>query len=103
MSLKFKGNKGVKDFLPASKKIKKKEENEKKGYFPKAPSPDPFADDIKEKKTQAELTFELTRKNRVASRVEKKMNKNYKGKVEYFNKFLAKLPMHFDIPKIGPG
>ena len=31
------------------------------------------------------------------------MELNHREKVEQFNKKLAKLPEHFDIPKVGPG
>ena len=36
-------------------------------------------------------------------RVEKKVQTSYKEKTEKFSQNLAKLPEHFDIPKVGPG
>ena len=98
MSLKFKGNKSVNDILKTKKKVISKE------YRHLQPlEVDPFSDNVQEKKTPTELSFQITRKNRVTNRVEKSLDKNYKGKVMSFNKSLSKLPMHFDIPKIGPG
>lgn len=100
MSLKFKGKKGVSDFLPKTKKIKKASKQETEDS---QDNEDPFSDKIDEKKTIAELSYDKIRKNRIGSRVQKRLDKNYKTKVENFNKLLSKLPMHFDIPKIGAG
>ncbi len=54
-------------------------------------------------KTPAELTFDLVKKKRTMDRIQKKLELSHKEKIEQFNKKLAKLSDHFDIPRVGPG
>ena len=53
--------------------------------------------------TPSEIIFNSIRKKRMLERVEKKVQTSYKEKTEKFSQNLAKLPEHFDIPKVGPG
>ena len=55
------------------------------------------------RKTAAELRYEKTIKERLATRIEQKLKKTHREKIDEYNKQLAKLPEHFDIPRVGPG
>lgn len=35
--------------------------------------------------------------------INQKLEKGHRAKIEDFNKALANLPEHYDIPKVGPG
>ncbi|KAM3142074.1 hypothetical protein pb186bvf_005728 [Paramecium bursaria] len=54
-------------------------------------------------KTQAEIQFNLVRYKRLGQKIQNKMEKTYRQKIETFNKNIQKMPEHYDIPKVGPG
>eukprot|EP00826_Nyctotherus_ovalis_P050958 TRINITY_DN631_c0_g1_i17.p2 TRINITY_DN631_c0_g1~~TRINITY_DN631_c0_g1_i17.p2 ORF type:complete len:109 (-),score=36.48 TRINITY_DN631_c0_g1_i17:126-452(-) len=54
-------------------------------------------------KTPAELRYEKTLKARLPKRIDETLKKTHREKIDEYNKKLAKLPEHFDIPRIGPG
>eukprot|EP00347_Sterkiella_histriomuscorum_P024323 403331528 len=71
-------------------------------------------DDIQEQKpyqlntgshflTESERRYQEVQRQRQMQRIQDKVHKNHREKIEDFNKKLAKLPEHFDIPKVGPG
>ncbi|KAK6335389.1 hypothetical protein TWF696_002168 [Orbilia brochopaga] len=54
-------------------------------------------------KTEAERKFEEARKKKLDQVLLKEALKSHKEKVEGFNKYLANLSEHHDMPRIGPG
>jgi protein FAM32A len=54
-------------------------------------------------RTTAEKKFDLIRAGREAERKKKTNTRSHREKIENFNKELAALPEHFDIPRVGPG
>ncbi|KAI5797430.1 hypothetical protein DFH27DRAFT_612139 [Peziza echinospora] len=54
-------------------------------------------------KTDAERRFEERKRRRLDERLQKDGVKSHKEKVEEFNKYLAGLSEHHDMPRIGPG
>jgi protein FAM32A len=54
-------------------------------------------------KTEAQIVYDTIKKKRMLERIEKKLESSYKDKIDNFNKSLANLPDHFDIPRVGPG
>ena len=54
-------------------------------------------------KTPAELRYEKAMKARLPRRINETLKKTHREKIDEYNKKLAKLPEHFDIPRIGPG
>ncbi|CDR98821.1 uncharacterized protein SPSC_04745 [Sporisorium scitamineum] len=53
--------------------------------------------------TEAERKFEQVRRKRMQQRIAKEARTSHKDKVDAFNKYLASLSEHHDIPKVGPG
>ena len=53
--------------------------------------------------TDAENRFREIKMQRQKERIERKMDKSHRNRVDDFNQKLEKLPNHFDIPKVGPG
>ncbi|KAF8418990.1 hypothetical protein EV426DRAFT_634470 [Tirmania nivea] len=54
-------------------------------------------------KTEAERRFEERKRRRLDERLLKGGGKSHKERVEEFNKYLANLSEHHDMPRIGPG
>ncbi len=54
-------------------------------------------------KTAAEIRFEKAKKERLATVIAQKLKKTHRERIDEYNKKLAKLPEHFDIPRVGPG
>ncbi|KAK6495482.1 hypothetical protein TWF481_003498 [Arthrobotrys musiformis] len=54
-------------------------------------------------KTEAERKFEEARKKKLDQLLLKDAAKSHKERVEEFNKYLANLSEHHDMPRIGPG
>lgn len=54
-------------------------------------------------KTKAELEFEKNKKKKEKKEIEKTIQMTYREKIDKFNKHLATLTEHNDIPKVGPG
>lgn len=40
---------------------------------------------------------------RLKERIEKNLQKSYRERIDELNKALESLPVHFDIPRVGPG
>ncbi|KAF8545313.1 hypothetical protein BDD12DRAFT_1916 [Trichophaea hybrida] len=59
---------------------------------------DPYAG-----KTEAERRFEERRLEQMEKRLAKEGIKSHKERVEEYNKYLASLSEHHDMPRIGPG
>ncbi|SNX86265.1 uncharacterized protein MEPE_04974 [Melanopsichium pennsylvanicum] len=55
------------------------------------------------KMTDAERKFEEVKRKRMQQRIAKEARTSHKDKVDAFNKYLASLSEHHDIPKVGPG
>lgn len=55
------------------------------------------------RKTPAELKFERALKDRSIDRIDDRLKQTHRQRIEDYNKKLAKLPEHFDIPRVGPG
>lgn len=53
--------------------------------------------------TAAELAFQEKRKQREIERLSKLADKSHRERIAEFNKHLASLTEHNDLPKIGPG
>ena len=53
--------------------------------------------------TESERRYPEVQRQREQKRIDGKLALNHREKIEEFNKTLAKLPEHFDIPKVGPG
>lgn len=53
--------------------------------------------------TAAEKSFRLAKQKRESQRIDSKLKLTHRQKMEMFNKHLASLSEHFDIPKVGPG
>jgi len=54
-------------------------------------------------KTDAERKFEQRRQEQLEKRLAKDGIKSHKERVEEYNKYLASLSEHHDMPRIGPG
>ncbi|KRX08198.1 hypothetical protein PPERSA_12353 [Pseudocohnilembus persalinus] len=54
-------------------------------------------------KTDAEISYEIIKKKRMAERIQQKLGNTYRDKVKEFNEKLNGMTQHFDLPKIGPG
>ncbi|KAA8894451.1 hypothetical protein FN846DRAFT_973889 [Sphaerosporella brunnea] len=54
-------------------------------------------------KTEAERRFEQRRQEQLEKRLAKGGIKSHKERVEEYNKYLASLSEHHDMPRIGPG
>jgi len=63
---------------------------------------DPSAIVITQTKTRAELAYEATLEKRERDRVSKMAEKSFRDQVEEYNKHLASLSEHHDIPKVDP-
>lgn len=57
----------------------------------------------KKNKTQSEKGFMRLQKRRLKERIDRKLEKTYREKIEDLNEHLSNLPVHFDIPRVGPG
>jgi protein FAM32A len=58
---------------------------------------------VPEQKTRAEQAYENIQKTREESLAKKHATKSYREKIEEFNKKIATVTEHCDIPKVGPG
>ncbi|KAF8475894.1 hypothetical protein BDZ91DRAFT_769852 [Kalaharituber pfeilii] len=118
--------KGVKDSRIDKKKKKKKKEKEK-SVDPEAGSSEQKQNKLGDEKTEvenergeregtegrerdrwtgkteAERRFEERKRRRLDERLLKEGVKSHKERVEEFNKYLANLSEHHDMPRIGPG
>ncbi|KAI5853699.1 hypothetical protein BZA05DRAFT_394397 [Tricharina praecox] len=54
-------------------------------------------------KTEAERRFEKRKQEQLEKRLAKEGIKSHKERVEEYNKYLASLSEHHDMPRIGPG
>ncbi|TGZ83959.1 DUF1754-domain-containing protein [Ascodesmis nigricans] len=54
-------------------------------------------------KTETEIRFEERRHKMLYEKLKKEGVKSHKEKVEEYNKYLASLSEHHDMPRIGPG
>ncbi|EPS43302.1 hypothetical protein H072_2715 [Dactylellina haptotyla CBS 200.50] len=54
-------------------------------------------------KTEAERKFEEARKKKLDQLLLRDASKSHRERVEEFNKYLANLSEHHDMPRIGPG
>ena len=75
--------------------MKQMEENINK----KSERPKGLLDDL----TPSERLYYERKLNRLPEKISKNLQMTYKQKYENFNKSLSKLPVHNDIPKVGPG
>jgi len=57
----------------------------------------------KTKKTDSEKAFLQLKHRRLKERISKKMLKTHREKIKELNEHLSNLPVHFDIPRVGPG
>jgi len=102
------------DLLPTMNKPIKKKKRTKK--IPAAPVEDlvKFADykeeqpegeqeDARDARTPAEIAYEKAQQKRMADMAKRMATKSHREKVEEFNKKLANMSEHYDIPKVGPG
>ncbi|EDO07605.2 hypothetical protein BBOV_III000380 [Babesia bovis T2Bo] len=58
---------------------------------------------LNESLTTTEKTFLIAQIKRSSKKVDDVLKESHREKVEKFNKKLASLSEHFDIPKVGPG
>jgi len=66
-------------------------------------APEEGDDDPYAGKTEAERRFERRRRQMMEKRLAKEGVKSHKERVEEYNKYLASLSEHHDMPRIGPG
>lgn len=100
-------------FTGGSLKLKgtqKKQKKPKKNINTSAEQPvapasslDAHLDARQMQKTAAQLQFEKKQKERKNTTIDKLAEKSHKQRVEDYNKYLASLSEHHDIPRVGPG
>ena len=74
-------------------------------------NPDGIIKKLKVGKTSAQVSFDMIKMKRIEERIAKvyhaplfqSLELTYREKVEDFNRKIAKMPEHYDIPKVGPG
>ena len=102
--LKFKRALTVKKSI---RKLKVEEEIDpelEKGPIPEIEEPQMImVEPVEVPKTPAEMRHEKTLKSRLRLRIDEALKKTHRERIDEYNKKLAKLPEHFDIPRIGPG
>lgn len=54
-------------------------------------------------RTASERAFYSLKEKRLKEKVENEEVESHRDKIEKQNKYLEKLPVHFDIPRVGPG
>ncbi|KAK7206260.1 hypothetical protein BZA70DRAFT_128793 [Myxozyma melibiosi] len=79
---------------PAPEEDKNEEKEREKSSTPQPSEPI---------KTESERKFEELQRKRMEKELLKKASKSHKEKVQEYNKYLASLSEHNDMPKIGPG
>ena len=57
----------------------------------------------KNNKTPAEKAMMQLQDRRLKERIDKNLQKSYRERIDELNKALESLPVHFDIPRVGPG
>jgi protein FAM32A len=58
---------------------------------------------VKPQLTKAEASFLSLKEKRMKAMTYENAEIAHRNKIETFNKYLEKLPVHFDIPRVGPG
>jgi len=54
-------------------------------------------------RTASEKAFYFLKEKRLREKVENEDVETHRDKIDKLNKYLEKLPVHFDIPRVGPG
>ena len=57
----------------------------------------------KKNRTASERAFMRIRERRLQERIQQKKKMTYRERIAELNKHLGDLPVHFDIPRVGPG